>query len=294
MPLYHPSSMASTTSHQFYSNYTFTNDHISEFPTSGLASFNGNNGYGTSVINMDNNTMWGSQDHSFSPNVLDNGALDHVVPLLDCDTMSSAAWMPTICDQLGGVSDLAIPANISDCKMGFYGGGITGFQNFSSRSYQPPQIGEFGEECCGFVEDIKPPAYPNTTATENWGIQGNQMATLEEPNIKVGRYSEEERKERILRYLKKRNQRNFNKTIKYACRKTLADRRVRVRGRFARNNELCEEDMAAKKHDNLHQKDDFYGGDSFQFQIRNDDEDWLQEAMASLVYLSNSSSPDDM
>lgn len=40
------------------------------------------------------------------------------------------------------------------------------------------------------------------------------MAAVEEPNIKVGRYSEEERKERILRYLKKRNQRNFNKTIK--------------------------------------------------------------------------------
>lgn len=45
-------------------------------------------------------------------------------------------------------------------------------------------------------------------------IQGNQIAAVEEPNIKVGRYSEEERKERILRYLKKRNQRNFNKTIK--------------------------------------------------------------------------------
>lgn len=41
------------------------------------------------------------------------------------------------------------------------------------------------------------------------------MNGVEEPNImKVGRYSEEERKERIVRYLKKRNQRNFNKTIK--------------------------------------------------------------------------------
>jgi hypothetical protein len=32
--------------------------------------------------------------------------------------------------------------------------------------------------------------------------------------VKVGRYTVEERKDRILRYLKKRNQRNFNKTIK--------------------------------------------------------------------------------
>ncbi|WJX30216.1 hypothetical protein P8452_18780 [Trifolium repens] len=43
----------------------------------------------------------------------------------------------------------------------------------------------------------------------------------------VRRYSKEESKERILRYLKKINQRNFKKTIKYACRKIVADRRVR-------------------------------------------------------------------
>lgn len=59
--------------------------------------------------------------------------------------------------------------------------------------------------------------------------------------------------------------------LQYACRKTLADRRVRVRGRFARNNELCdqEDNMATKKHENLHihHNDDFYGADSFQFQV---------------------------
>ncbi|KAK9048797.1 hypothetical protein SSX86_032236 [Deinandra increscens subsp. villosa] len=60
---------------------------------------------------------------------------------------------------------------------------------------------------------------------------------MEEANFKVGRYSPEERKERILRYKAKRTQRNFNKTIKYACRKTLADNRPRIRGRFARNDE---------------------------------------------------------
>lgn len=63
---------------------------------------------------------------------------------------------------------------------------------------------------------------------------------MEEPNFKVGRYSAEERKERIHRYRAKRTQRNFNKTIKYACRKTLADNRPRIRGRFARNDEAVE------------------------------------------------------
>ncbi|CAM0874276.1 unnamed protein product [Alopecurus aequalis] len=50
-----------------------------------------------------------------------------------------------------------------------------------------------------------------------------------------GRYSAEERRERIEKYRTKRNQRNFQKKITYACRKTLADSRPRVKGRFARN-----------------------------------------------------------
>ncbi|XP_042024028.1 uncharacterized protein LOC121771312 [Salvia splendens] len=55
--------------------------------------------------------------------------------------------------------------------------------------------------------------------------------------FKVGKYSKEERKLRIDRYKAKRTRRNFNKTIKYACRKTLADSRQRIRGRFVRNDE---------------------------------------------------------
>ncbi|KAJ4725912.1 zinc finger protein CONSTANS-like [Melia azedarach] len=55
---------------------------------------------------------------------------------------------------------------------------------------------------------------------------------------RASRYSPEEKKERIERYRTKRTQRNFNKKIKYACRKTLADSRPRIRGRFARNEEI--------------------------------------------------------
>ncbi|WOL20330.1 hypothetical protein Cni_G29135 [Canna indica] len=67
----------------------------------------------------------------------------------------------------------------------------------------------------------------------------NQIHNQEEGSIssKAVRYSSDERKERIERYRSKRNQRNFHKKITYACRKTLADSRPRVRGRFARNGE---------------------------------------------------------
>ncbi|XP_024369421.1 uncharacterized protein [Physcomitrium patens] len=67
------------------------------------------------------------------------------------------------------------------------------------------------------------------------GLKGSSSPSFDDGNYRVGKYSLEERKIRITRYQQKRSQRNFNKKIKYACRKTLADSRPRVRGRFAKN-----------------------------------------------------------
>ncbi|KAG6531340.1 uncharacterized protein LOC122040164 [Zingiber officinale] len=70
---------------------------------------------------------------------------------------------------------------------------------------------------------------------------------------KVGlRLSPEERKEKIHRYMEKRNKRNFTKTIKYACRKTLADTRPRVRGRFAKLDERGEETKSSISNHDFH------------------------------------------
>ncbi|KAL5851708.1 hypothetical protein ACOSQ3_006826 [Xanthoceras sorbifolium] len=68
----------------------------------------------------------------------------------------------------------------------------------------------------------------------------SEMSSLEDSTFKVGKLSVEQRKEKIHRYMKKRNERNFSKKIKYACRKTLADSRPRVRGRFAKNDDFGE------------------------------------------------------
>lgn len=48
------------------------------------------------------------------------------------------------------------------------------------------------------------------------------------------KYSRAERKLRIDRYLEKRKRRRFGKTVRYKCRKTFADSRPRVRGRFVK------------------------------------------------------------
>lgn len=65
----------------------------------------------------------------------------------------------------------------------------------------------------------------------------NENLLMENMN-KTRRYSPKEKKERIDRYKIKKNQRNFNKKIKYVCRKTLADSRKRIKGRFARYGEI--------------------------------------------------------
>jgi hypothetical protein len=57
--------------------------------------------------------------------------------------------------------------------------------------------------------------------------------------------------------------------LQYACRKTLADRRVRVRGRFAKNNEIFEEETEVKKNDDNiphhhHEKDTYCTSDAVQ------------------------------
>ncbi|XP_058202105.1 uncharacterized protein LOC131316692 isoform X1 [Rhododendron vialii] len=74
----------------------------------------------------------------------------------------------------------------------------------------------------------------------------SEVSSLEDSAFKgTTKLSAEERKERIHRYMKKRSERNFSKKIKYACRKTLADSRPRVRGRFAKNDELGETSRGA-------------------------------------------------
>ncbi|KAK7404638.1 hypothetical protein VNO78_05593 [Psophocarpus tetragonolobus] len=67
----------------------------------------------------------------------------------------------------------------------------------------------------------------------------SESSLIIEEMSRTSPYSPEEKKVRIERYRTKRNQRNFAKKIKYACRKTLADSRPRIRGRFARNDEIA-------------------------------------------------------
>lgn len=71
-----------------------------------------------------------------------------------------------------------------------------------------------------------------------YGGNPDNVIAEEVAGVKIGHYTMEERKMKLHRYRQKRTERNFSKKIKYACRKTLADSRPRVRGRFARTDEM--------------------------------------------------------
>ena len=53
----------------------------------------------------------------------------------------------------------------------------------------------------------------------------------------VGAYTAEERAKIVKRWLAKRERRVWRKKIRYTCRKSLADRRIRVKGRFVKAEE---------------------------------------------------------
>lgn len=80
-----------------------------------------------------------------------------------------------------------------------------------------------------------------------------------EGSIKIGGYTRDERKLRISRYRQKRAERNFGKKIKYVSRKTSADSRPRVRGRFAKTDDV--EDSDTMEEDDERQEEETEKGE---------------------------------
>ncbi|KAG8483244.1 hypothetical protein CXB51_022186 [Gossypium anomalum] len=113
----------------------------------------------------------------------------------------------------------------------------------------------------------------------------SEMSSLEDSSRnKVGKLSAQQRKEKIQRYMKKRKERNFSKKsrffllIHYACRKTLADSRPRVRGRFAKNDDCGgtprqpysnheEDDVVVKEKEEMVDSSDIFADISGKFEI---------------------------
>lgn len=64
-----------------------------------------------------------------------------------------------------------------------------------------------------------------------------QYKDIYNKNGRIGIYTRKERDAIIARFKDKRTRRVWKKKIRYGCRKNLADRRIRIKGRFVRSDE---------------------------------------------------------
>ncbi|CAN1279108.1 Zinc finger protein CONSTANS-LIKE 3 [Linum perenne] len=159
------------------------------------------------------------------------------------------------CSYLGPSMTTFMPSG-ADCSGPVFGGG------FYTDQFQPQESDYQGDNAGIYCpnDSLQRSFNPSDLEVETRRqlshlllYQTTELTNLEESSFKVGKLSVEQRKEKINRYMKKRNERNFSKKIKYACRKTLADSRPRVRGRFAKNDDFGESNRAAS---GIHEDDD--------------------------------------
>ena len=87
-------------------------------------------------------------------------------------------------------------------------------------------------------------------------------------NGRIGIYTAAERAAIIARFQRKRSRRVWNKKIRYGCRKSLADRRLRVKGRFVKRSEQEQLARALAAKQNGDDK-----GSAEDFEEEEDDED---------------------
>ncbi|KAL8217874.1 hypothetical protein R6Q57_021247 [Mikania cordata] len=71
----------------------------------------------------------------------------------------------------------------------------------------------------------------------NGNVDHAQRSSLGQPQL-MSDHIIEDRWQKLSRYRNKKTKRNFGKKIKYACRKALADNQPRIKGRFAKTEEI--------------------------------------------------------
>ncbi|XP_056857886.1 LOW QUALITY PROTEIN: zinc finger protein HD1-like, partial [Raphanus sativus] len=141
--------------------------------------------------------------------------------VLDAENVSLVAEM----DSSGGVvvSDVAVPKSVSS--------GNLRSMDMPQQQQEDAVIHRFppvdnGMRRAFSESDIQ------TLGTRNAGLVQSQLDRM------IVSCTSEDRREKLSRYRDKKSRRNFGRKIKYACRKTLADSQPRIRGRFAKTEEM--------------------------------------------------------
>ncbi|XP_057503475.1 uncharacterized protein LOC130787026 isoform X1 [Actinidia eriantha] len=186
------------------------------------------------------------------PSVFEDECLSSLIPSYPRLNSNSSISCSFLEPQMGPYLPSNLGTTLSAENSGIFNGNL-----FMGNEFQPQELEFQGDNGGIFCPDQHLPRIYNSSELQGLrnesqvgvhvmngggGSSATPLATevpsLEDSAFKAAKLSAEERKEKIHRYMKKRSERNFSKKIKYACRKTLADSRPRVRGRFAKNDEL--------------------------------------------------------
>ncbi|EOY06170.1 PREDICTED: uncharacterized protein LOC18603298 isoform X2 [Theobroma cacao] len=194
------------------------------------------------------------------PSVFDEDCLSSVPSYVPLNPSSPS------CCFLSPAMATFMPAGAMTTALSADSSGIFAGSILMGSELQPQELeyqGDNGIFCPDSVQRVFNPGDLQALSSESQQLVGaaasstplaSEISSLEDSTFnKVGKLSVEQRKEKIHRYMKKRNERNFSKKIKYACRKTLADSRPRVRGRFAKNDDFGETPRQACSN---HEEDD--------------------------------------
>ncbi|KAL8050769.1 hypothetical protein ABFX02_06G102000 [Erythranthe guttata] len=109
------------------------------------------------------------------------------------------------------------------------------FQKSISLTYSR-SMDQFVHEATTTITTTQGPTFQDFPCLEFGAAYGMRRA-FSEGDIK-GICASEGRMEKLSRYWIKKSKRNFGKKLKYACRKALADGQPRIRGRFAKTEEI--------------------------------------------------------
>ncbi|CAA7050196.1 unnamed protein product [Microthlaspi erraticum] len=133
--------------------------------------------------------------------------------VLDVKNISLVAKMEDVVKSSVVVSDVPVPKSVSSGNLS---------------SMDMAQQHEDGMRRAFSESDIQ------TLGTRNAVLVQSQLDRI------IVSCTSEDRREKLSRYRNKKSRRNFRHKVKYACRKALADSQPRIRGRFAKTEEMLQ------------------------------------------------------
>ncbi|KAI3935126.1 hypothetical protein MKX01_031393 [Papaver californicum] len=124
---------------------------------------------------------------------------------------------------------------LEDSKHNSISSGCLSSMDWTCRDFMRPNFSDFHEVDFGAAGMRR--AFSEGDIQTLYNVKNNILASPYERTLTIGNCTTDERMLKLSRYRIKKAKRNFGRTIKYACRKALADNQPRVRGRFAKTEE---------------------------------------------------------